>query len=436
MNVTLLTYGTRGDVQPFVALGLGLRRAGHGVRLAAPGVFADFVAGRAGRGLEFVPLPGDPAELSRALVDEAQGSPVRTIQAISRFATPLAATVMRSARDACAGSDAVVHSFLLTLAGHSLAQERGIPDFSAQTFPSFAPSRTFGAVGLPGWPGGGWPGKSTYNLLSHRLMDFTFFRFSQLAYNGLRRDHPDLPRRIEWPFGGGDGRPPTPILAAISPQVFPPPADWPPRNHVTGYWFLEEAEMWQPPLELLHFLRSGPPPVCIGFGSVVTGREGQLARIAREAVEQAGLRAILLGGWTGMGKTGPLTDRILRLESAPHDWLFPRVAAVVHHGGAGTTAAGLRAGAPSVITPFASDQPFWAGRVQALGVGPRPIPIGQLNARNLAAALRSAVGDAEIGRRAAALGERIRAEDGVARAVAVIEGRGFDETPDLRSVRA
>jgi UDP:flavonoid glycosyltransferase YjiC (YdhE family) len=253
-------------------------------------------------------------------------------------------------------------------------------------------------------------------------MDQSFFRPSLAAYAIIRRSQPDLPRRVHWPFGGAEGRPPTPILMAISPHVFPPPPDWPARNHVTGYWFLDESPGWEPPAALVRFLEDGPAPVCIGFGSVVTSDAARLGRVALEALARSGLRGVLLGGWSGIGGDEDISGHVLRLESAPHGWLFPRMAAVVHHGGAGTTAAGLRAGAPGILTPFSSDQPFWASRIEALGVGPRPIPIHRLTADNLAEAMRLAVSDESIRARAADLGAKIRAEDGVARAVEIIEG--------------
>lgn len=413
MKITLLTYGTRGDVQPFVALGIGLKAAGHSVTLAAPAPFEGFVAGH---GISFAALPGDPAELSRRLVDEVRLNPFRTVAALRSFAMPLAAVVMRTARAACQGADAIVHSFLLTLGGHALAREMGIPDFSAQTFPTFAPSRDFAAVGWPAWPLG-----PHYNRLTHALLDTLFFEVSRAAYPPLRRANPDLPARIDWPFRASRGRPPTPILAAISPHVFRRPADWPAWAHVTGYWFLGDTGGWEPPAALVHFLESGPPPVCIGFGSVVTAQAERLGEIARRALALSGLRGVLLGGWSDIGRDEPPGADIFRIDSAPHGWLFPRMAAVVHHGGAGTTAAALRAGVPGLLTPFSSDQPFWAGRVKRLGVAPAPIPITGLTAEKLAAALREAVSDGPMRARAASLGEAICAEDGVACAVEIIE---------------
>jgi UDP:flavonoid glycosyltransferase YjiC (YdhE family) len=200
----------------------------------------------------------------------------------------------------------------------------------------------------------------------------------------------------------------------------PPPSDWNAVTHVTGYWHLPPERDWQPPADLLDFLDGGAPPVYIGFGSMVSADPTAKARLIVDAVTQAGLRAVLATGW-GALDAGELPDSIHVLQEAPHEWLFPRMAAVVHHGGAGTTAAGLTAGKPSIICPFIADQPFWGRRVEQLGVGPAPIPQGKLSAARLADALKVAVSDAGMRERAAALGDKLRAEDGVANAVGLVK---------------
>jgi sterol 3beta-glucosyltransferase len=202
--------------------------------------------------------------------------------------------------------------------------------------------------------------------------------------------------------------------------VVPTPQDWHPATFATGYWFLDQESHWQPSAALVDFLNAGEPPVYVGFGSMPATDPQAKARLVIEALEKAGQRGILASGWGGL-KADALPEHVLMIDQAPHDWLFPRVKAVVHHGGAGTTAAGLRAGKPAVICPYFGDQPFWGQRVYALGVGTEPIPQKKLTADNFASAIRTAVSDAEMQRRAAALGEKIRAENGVARAVSIIE---------------
>jgi sterol 3beta-glucosyltransferase len=187
---------------------------------------------------------------------------------------------------------------------------------------------------------------------------------------------------------------------------------------ITGYWFLDVQSEWAPPPELAHFLKAGPPPVYIGFGSPGTRQPLEIVASVVSALETHRLRGVL--ALAGEVENLMLPDTILPIAEAPHAWLFPRMAAVVHHGGAGTTAASLRAGVPTLVTPLAVDQFFWGQRVEALGVGPRPIPQRSLSAARLAQALGQATQDEAMQARAQALGQAIQAEDGVQRAVETI----------------
>jgi UDP:flavonoid glycosyltransferase YjiC (YdhE family) len=217
----------------------------------------------------------------------------------------------------------------------------------------------------------------------------------------------------------------TPSLYGYSPSVLPKPSDWNESHYVTGYWFLEAQPNWQPPEDLLHFLESGSPPVYVGFGSVSHKHPERQTRLILRALELSGQRSVLLTGWGGIT---PLSapPNVFFADNLPHAWLFPRTAAVVHHGGAGTTAAGLRAGVPSIITPFGGDQCAWADLVVKLGVGPQAPGIKQLTAEKLAEAIQTAVNDSAMRARAAVLGGKIRAENGIAHAVEVIERHAAD----------
>ena len=179
------------------------------------------------------------------------------------------------------------------------------------------------------------------------------------------------------------------MLSAYSPRIIPHAADWPATVAVTWYYFLDAQIDWQPSPALQAFLAAGAPPVYIGFGSMAGRNPEQLATLVLEALAQSGQRGLLLTGWGGL-RPETVPDSVFVVDSAPHCWLFPRMAAVVHHGGAGTTAEGLRAGVPSVIVPFVLDQPFWGARVKALGLGPDPIPHKNLTADRLARAIHSA----------------------------------------------
>jgi UDP:flavonoid glycosyltransferase YjiC (YdhE family) len=211
-----------------------------------------------------------------------------------------------------------------------------------------------------------------------------------------------------------------PSLYGYSEHVIPVPHDWSSQNHVTGYWFLEPSAEWRPPAELVAFLEAGPPPVYVGFGSMGSRNPEATADLVLESLRRTGQRGVLSSGWGGLTKSD-LPDSVCMVGSIPHAWLFPRMAAVVHHGGAGTTAATLSAGVPSIVTPVMGDQSFWARRVSDLGVGPKSVPRRKLTVERLSDAIEAAVSDDTIRARSAALGEQIRAEDGTSRAVDLIE---------------
>jgi UDP:flavonoid glycosyltransferase YjiC (YdhE family) len=360
--------------------------------------------------IDFVALPGAPDQLVRGLVDTAGRSWSRQIAAVARFVTPLAARVFEAVEAACQDTEAVIHSFLLTLAGYEVARERDIPDISVQLFPVFCRTVEFPGIVFPDLPLG-----DPYRRVTHQILKQAFWQASRILYGRIRRSNPHLPRLTGWPFGANSDRPP-PRLYAFSPHVVSRPDDWRDDMHVMGYWFRDDAGDWEPPQELVGFLE-GPPPVCIALGSTVTRDREKLTGIVLEALALSRQRGVIAGAGLPVES---LSDDVLRLDFAPYSWLFPRVAGVVHHGGAGTTAQGLRAGVPSAVVPFTSDQPFWGRRVHALGVGPRPIPASRLSAKRLSEAILALTDDGEMRRRAAALGEAIRAEDGVGEAVRII----------------
>lgn len=215
------------------------------------------------------------------------------------------------------------------------------------------------------------------------------------------------------------------MLGAYSPSIIPHPEDWPDSIYITGNFFPDTTADWRPSSELKAFLEAGDPPVYIGFGSMAGRNPEQLAKLILEALAKSGQRGLLLSGWGGL-RTESVPDNVFVVDSAPHSWLFPRMAAVVHHGGAGTTAEGLRAGLPSVIVPFVLDQPFWGARVKALGLGPDPIPQKNLTADRLANAIRIAVSDSNMKQRAESYGVAIRAENGIGNAIKIIK-RYFGE---------
>jgi len=419
MHITILAHGSRGDVQPYVALGLGLKGAGHAVRIAAPELFRAFVTGY---GLEFAPLAGDPRILMRSAVEEAGGRSglLRAAPVVLKFATSVALQVIHDARQACQGTEAIIHSLLTTTVGHEIALQMGVPDFSALVFAVFSPTAAFPNPGFPELPLGGW-----YNRLTHKLFKQVYWHGGRLAYNsvtrGKRDQHPSL---SGWPFAASD-RWTTPVLYGFSPSVIPKPPDWGEHAHVPGFWSLPSPDPGPPELE--SFLEAGPPPVCISFGSIITRDANKLTGLALEALARSGQRGVLVTGWGGL-TAADLPEQVFAIESVPFDWLFPRVAAAVIHGGIGTTAAAMQAGIPMVVVPFTLDQNFWGERAYRLGVAPKPIPSRKLTAGNLALAIQTVVDDAPLRRRASQLGQTLRSENGVLNAVRVLEGY-LDSTP-------
>ena len=255
------------------------------------------------------------------------------------------------------------------------------------------------------------------NWLSFRLYNLGFFRMMLPVVNKLRQEILTLPP-IPWRYYTKIDISDVPIIYGYSQYVIPKPVDWGDHLHVTGYWFMPDHH-YQPPRELASFLDAGQKPVYIGFGSMLDAEAARTTQIVLEALQITGGRAILHGGWSDFGAQ-ELPDSVLKTGEVPHSWLFPRMAAVVHHGGAGTTAAGLRAGVPSVIVPYFADQPFWARHVHQLGASPAPIPREQLSATKLAAGIKSALKNDQMKTKASQLGQQIRGENGVAQAVELI----------------
>jgi sterol 3beta-glucosyltransferase len=407
VRITLLTYGSHGDVQPFVALGAHLRRAGHQITLAAPAQFAPLAAAHE---LAFVGLPGDIAAISRTLAGQGGTHSWHLMRAIYREVVPVAQAALRLLRRACQDADLLVYSFLLTYGGHMLAQERGIPDIAAQLFPMFAPTVH--------WPGMLAPTASLGPLGNYatHVIASAIFRSSQWAsYQWLRRRDPTIgPRHLPWPDLGGR----TPLLGAFSPTLVPPPPDWAGRCTVIGAWQLD-APTFTPPPALAHFLASDPPPIFIGLGSMMPPDPAATTAMIIAAVQRTGQRAIIQRGWSGLA-AGALPPNIIAVDQLAHAWLFPQMAGIIHHGGAGTTHAALASGVPSAVLPFGADQPFWAARVARLGVGPAPLPARDLSVEALAQQIRIMCEPA-IRARAAQIGQRMRAETGLVIAQQMIE---------------
>ncbi len=416
MHVLIIALGSRGDVQPYIALGQGLARAGHRVRLLTNAEFADLVRSY---DLEVCPVDINVQAAMQAPDASAAiegGNLLTSFLKLTKLATSRTRLVVEAGLTAARTADVIVAGFGGMFVAASLAEKLGLSFVQAYNVP-MTPTREYAGALFP-WLSF-WPRSLTHRL-SHRLTRQMVWQAARSAGNAARRDLLGLPAA---PVRGMFDSPlfnRAPTLYGFSQAVLPRPADWPANVHVTGFWYADEPETWTPPRELVEFIEGGPVPVYIGFGSMSSEKPDQTTRVVLDALAAHGRRAVVHSGWAGLGAT-PVPENVFVVGSVPHSWLLPRMAAAVHHGGAGTTAAAFRAGLPSVVVPFHGDQPFWAQLTERLGVGTKPIPRRKLDAGSLAHAIEEAVGSPEMRRKAAALGEKIRGEDGVRAAVSLIE---------------
>ena len=419
MRISIVTIGTRGDVQPYLALARGLLQAGHQVILNTHGTFQAFVEAQ---GIAFVPLAGDirailQGEAGRRLMAETH--PLHALRRLRQLAAPIIRQVTADILAATEGCDLILGSTLGYLNAVTAAEVHRVPLILAALQP-FTPTSAYPIPLLTAWPA-----QRPMAGAFHRLSYHVTYRALQLLMAGMgnqaRRAITGLPPLRYTDVFGDLIQARRPAIYGFSEHLAPRPHDWAANVAVTGFWFLDQAADWQPPIELADFLAGGPAPIYVGFGSFGDDDPAAMTRAVVGAVRQAGRRGLLLAGWQGL-HAQQRGDDVLVIDNAPHDWLFGQVALVVHHGGAGTAAAALRAGVPQIVVPFSADQPFWGDRVHRAGVGGRPLPRRQLRAETLAEAIALTADNAAIQATARQLGAMLRQENGVARAVAVIEG--------------
>jgi UDP:flavonoid glycosyltransferase YjiC (YdhE family) len=419
MRILISTIGSRGDVQPFLALAVGLQQASHHVILAAPYNFAEWINSY---GVEAYPIQFNPQEfLQQPEIKAATKSRnvLRQLRLMREVLGPKMVEALEEFGRAAADTDFIIQTGTGP-GGVEVATARSIPMAFGFLQP-FAPTRAFPSFFLP--PRFSLGGR--YNYLTHTLMFKAIWPNFGGPINQWRAQMDLPPCRSLQQMLNARQQFGTPWLFGYSPHVLPKPDDWAEHHNVTGYWFLEAQPDWQPPKALIHFLENGPPPAYIGFGSMRDEDSEQLTRLVLQALELSGQRGFLLSGWGGLAHSDQ-SDNLFFLEDVPHSWLFPRMSAVIHHGGAGTTAAVLRAGVPNIITPFALDQYAWSDRVVKLGVGPKMPSIKKLTAEQLAQAIQKTVTDTALRNRAEKLGQKIRAENGVTVAIELIERHAAD----------
>ena len=414
LRITCLTIGSRGDVQPYIALCERLLKEGHRPRIATHAEFEPWIRRH---GIEFSPVDGDPAELMRICVENGMFTYSFLREASLKFRSWID-ELLTSAWKGCQDTDLLIES-PSAMAGIHIAEALGIPYFRAFTMPWTRTRAYPHAFAVPERKMGG-----AYNYMTYVMFDNVFWKAIAGQVNrwrknelGLRSTNIDKMQPNTVPF-----------LYNFSPLVVVPPLDYSDWIRVTGYWFLDESSDWTPPKDLTNFIAKARADnkkvVYIGFGSIVVSDPGALTKTVVDSVLKADVRAILSKGWSDrLGNQDanvsevPLPPEILQIKSAPHDWLFPQIDAAAHHGGAGTTGASLRAGLPTIVKPFFGDQFFFGSRLEDLGVG---VYMKKLNVTVFSRALWEATHSDRMIVKARILGEQIRKEDGVGIAIQAI----------------
>ncbi|XAR61000.1 Sterol 3-beta-glucosyltransferase [Bertholletia excelsa] len=411
MQIAILIVGTRGDVQPFIAIGKRLQDHGHRVRLATHSNFKEFVLTA---GLEFYPLGGDPKILAEYMVKNKGFLPSGPSEIpIQRNQIK---DIIYSLYPACKEpdldsgipfrADAIIAN--PPAYGHThVAEALKVPLHIFFTMPWTPTSEFPHPLSRVKQPAG-------YRL-SYQIVDSMIWLGIRDMINDLRKKKLKL-RPVTYLSGSQGSEADVPHAYIWSPHLVPKPKDWGPKVDVVGFCFLDLASNYEPPQQLVDWLKAGPKPIYIGFGSLPVQEPQKMTQIIVQALEMTGQRGIINKGWGGLGNLAEPKDFVYLLDNCPHDWLFLQCAAVVHHGGAGTTAAGLKAACPTTIVPFFGDQPFWGERVHARGVGPPPIPVEEFSLPKLVDAIQFML-DSKVKERAVELAKAMENEDGVAGAV-------------------
>jgi UDP:flavonoid glycosyltransferase YjiC (YdhE family) len=410
MRILMLAFGSRGDVQPIIAVGKGLQRAGCDVTLAAGSNFGAWITNE---GLDFEPFHIDieasmQSDLGKEWLGGSSDNPMKELRQMRRMTETHAEQVVEDLLRMAEHADVYLSGLLTVEVMATLAGRFG-KRHAVTLLSPVAPTRS-GAAGM----------QAVLPRSDHIVNRWWGYLIEAMLYTVLQPPSKTLRARLKMPLARRAdfmrALNQTPAVLGVSPLVVPPPPDWGAHIRTTGYWFYDAPANWQPPQALDAFLKAGDPPVYIGFGSMSSRDPRGTTRVMLDALKRAGRRGIIHTGWAGL-HAEDLPPEVFLLDYAPHDWLFPRMAAVVHHGGAGTTGATLRAGVPSLIVAHMGDQPYWGRRVHELGVGATPIRRHALTAERLADSIGALTSDRALQARAAALGERIRAEDGIGNAV-------------------
>ncbi|SDI89087.1 UDP:flavonoid glycosyltransferase YjiC, YdhE family [Frankineae bacterium MT45] len=406
MRIVLAALGSRGDTQPCVALAEGLMQRGHDVTVLASARYAHVIQGV---GVRHAPISFDPQQMVESEEGQAMlaGGPMGFVRGIRNVIEPLAEVTLGEMEVACEDAELILAP-AMGGCGRHLSDRYGIPHGVLQ----FQPSEPTGAFANPVITSrnlGGVANRATFALIE----GLTWAALARMT-NRLRRSVLGLTPLRRSPFHH-DRAAGVPTLCGVSSVVVARPLDWPENVHMTGFWLRADERPLPPALRA--FLAAGPPPVYIGFGSMTASEPALLADYVRAALHRTGLRGVV----QGLPQWSSDSDRVYFADELNHSMLFPQMAAVVHHGGAGTTATAMRAGVPNIVCPFFGDQPFWGNKVTELGVGPAPAPMKELDADRLVRRLQVAVSDHSIQEKARLMGSWLQAEDGVGNACRIID---------------
>ena len=420
MRITILALGSRGDIQPYMALSKGLNSAGHSVRLATHAAFATLVRSH---DIEFFPLDDEPREFfhterGRASLHGNTHAFVYLYRLVRMF-DPLVDGYMQHSGEACKDADAIIVTQLSFLIGYSVAEKLQKPLVATFLQPSLLPTKAFPEPTASRMPQHPQALGETLNYQSHLGAGTIFWKLFTPAVNRARKRIYDLPPLSKESLFATLPDHVALVLYGYSPVLLPKPGDWGKTTYVTGFWMLEHPQVWQPEPGLVDFLRSGPPPVYIGFGSMSSYHPSKTLHIVMEAVYRINQRGIILVEKDYM-ESQKLSEQIYITNGVPHDWLFPHMGAIVHHGGAGTTAASLAAGKPTLVVSHIVDQQFWGDRVAALGAGPRPLSRRHLSIEKLAKTLDSVIGNEDMKSKAEEVAKSLLKENGVKEAIHAI----------------
>ena len=411
MHFTIFVYGTWGDIRPHVVLGMALQQAGHEVQVVASRGYEQWVRAR---NLGFYPLTTDVNTFAKENASIMDANIVQQLQMARTVLNPILTQMGLEVLEATRSSDVLMTVEFGASLLFDVLRVNSLKTILINPAP-LNPTREF-ASAMP--PAPNWfPFPEWYNRMSYSMLERIMWSVLAGPRNTIATKHLGLPKSKFKAFH--DMLAVTPALTTVSKHVLPRPADWDEHFQVTGYLFDDDPE-WQPPQDLSDFLAAGDAPVYIGFGSMPDSKPEATTRLIVDAVQRSGQRAVILTGWAGLG-ADDVPPNIHILKYAPHSWLFPQMSAVIHHGGAGTTASGFRAGVPTTIVPHNGDQPYWGRRVVELGVGTAPIPRKKLTADKLAAAIAEATTNQAMQQRASELGKKMAVEDGVGEAVKFIQ---------------